>query len=446
MTSALRFFASRLGLLGLWLLASLVVGVLCLGRVFGANLLPVAGLTLSVAEITDDLIEAFVQSFPVLTRMGLDLRAGTLKKDKQYVAHITTLPTASTYVAGSGGYGNGAQSARALLVDVPVTTDQHPTCPIYWEHLALISDDKTKYGELIRLTGYVLAKGLIDNVLAGVTTQNFSKELVVAVADFDYDKLAVITETCNGQKMMPIGRVLLVNSAVATILDSDVRITSKDYSGQQTGGNGIRTFRNVGGFELIQEYPDLPTNNATALTGVTGANSGDLMTKAAHGLLTGDPVTFVSGTSFTGLTAGTKYWAIRASADTFQVASSYANAVAGTAVALGADGTSGVFQKTENLIAFAFDKRAIAILAGIPDQFDSGLMQQLSIPQVMSMTPITNAESGLTMAGVSWQEAGTGKLLFTPTFVWGKGLGRQGTAASTANVITDYAGLRIVSA
>lgn len=403
-------------------------------------------LTLSVSEILDDLVQAFTTEFPILTKMGLDLRPTELKLNKPAIAHITTLPTASTFSAGSGGYGNGAQSARALLTDVSVTPDTHPTCPLYWEHLNNISDSKAKYSEAISLTGYVLVKGVIDSILAGVTTRNFSKELVIAQADFDYDALVAITTQANTQKMMPNGRVLIVSSGIAGVLDADARITSKDYSGQQTGGKGIRTFRNVGGFELIQEYPDMPTNNATALTGVTGANAGDLMTKASHGLVTGDPVTFVSGTSFTGLTAGTKYFAIRASADTFQVATTYANAVAGTAVALGADGTSGVFQLTENLHAFAFDKRAIAVLAGVPDSFDAQLQAQLNIPQTMSFIPYTHAESGMTMAGVSWQEVGTGKLLFTPTFVWGKGLGRQGAAASTANVLTDYAGLRIVSA
>lgn len=449
MTKIFNFLERSVAALLLWSVAGILVSSLLVGRAVtgGLALMPIGvGLTLSVSEILDDLIVSFTTEFPILTKMGLDLRGTTLKLNKAEIAHITTLPTASTFNAGSGGYGYGAQSARALLADVSVTPDQHPTCPLYWEHLNNISDDKSKYAEAIRLTGYVLVKGVIDNILAGVTTRNFSKEVVTAVADFDYDAVAAITTAANTQKMLPIGRVMIVSSAVAEVLDRDSRITSKDYSGQQTGGKGIRSFKNVGGFELIQEYPDMPTNNGTALTGVTGANAGDLMTKVAHGLLTGDPVTFVSGTSFTGLTASTKYFAIKASADTFQVATTYANAVAGTAVVLSADGTSGVFQLTENLIGFAFDKRAICVLAGIPDGFDSELMAQLNIPQVMSMTPTTERDSGMTMAGVSWQEVGTGKLLFTPTFIWGKGLGRQGTAASVANVMTDYAGLRVVSA
>lgn len=449
MTKIFNFLERSVAALLLWSFAGIFIATIIVGRAITGGLaqMPVAlGLTLSVSEILDDLIVSFTTEFPILTKMGLDFRGTTLKLNKAEIAHITTLPTASTFNAGSGGYGYGAQSARALLADVSVTPDQHPTCPLYWEHLNQISDDKNKYAEAIRLTGYVLVKGVIDNILAGVTTRNFSKEVVTAVADFDYDAVAAITTAANTQKMLPIGRVMIVSSAVAEVLDRDSRITSKDYSGQQTGGKGIRSFKNVGGFELIQEYPDMPTNNGTALTGVTGANAGDLMTKVAHGFLTGDPVTFVSGTSFTGLTAGVKYFAIRASADTFQVATTYANAVAGTAVVLSADGTSGVFQLTENLIGFAFDKRAICVLAGIPDGFDSELMAQLNIPQVMGMVPLTEADSGMTMAGVSWQEVGTGKLLFTPTFIWGKGLGRQGTAASVANVMTDYAGLRVVSA
>lgn len=404
-----------------------------------------ARLTLSVSEILDDLIVSFTTEFPILLKMGLDFRGTTLKKDKAEIAHITTLPTASTFNAGSGGYGYGAQSARALLADVSVTPDQHPTCPLYWEHLNQISDDKNKYAEAIRLTGYVLVKGVIDNILAGVTTRNFSKEVVIATADFDYDGVAAITTAANGQKMLPIGRVMIVSSAVAEVLDRDSRITSKDYSGQQTGGKGIRSFRNVGGFELIQEYPDMPTNNGTALTGATIAAATDLVTKAAHGLATGDPIIFSSLTGGVGLAITTRYWAIVASSSTFKVASTYALAVAGTGINVTTDYTDATVTLSENLTAFAFDKRAICVLAGIPDGFDSELMGQLNIPQVMAMTPTTESESGMTMAGVSWQEVGTGKLLFTPTFIWGKGLGRQGTAASVANVMTDYAGLRIVS-
>lgn len=72
---------------------------------------------------------------------------------------------------------------------------------------------------------------------------------------------------------------------------------------------------------------------------VTGANAGDLFTAVAHGLLTGDRVTLKVTTGLTGLTDLTDYYVIKASADTFTLATSYANAIANTPVTFSADGT-----------------------------------------------------------------------------------------------------------
>ena len=405
---------------------------------------PVAlGLTLTSPQVLMDIIGTFRKRFPALNRMGTDFRGAPLKLNQQYIAHIPGLPTTSTYDTTTG-YANGANSARGLLTDVPVTVDQHPTCPLKWLHLDQIKDVKNRYEEVIGNAGYSLAKGMIDNICAGFNTRNFSREVVSTVANFDYDVLQEITGSLNGVGAAPSGRVLIVNTPVANVLATDARMISKDYAGQLLNGEGYRIWENVGGFALIMEYPDLPSNNATALTGVTGANSGDVMTSAGHGLQTGDPVTFISGTSFTGLTAGTRYFAIKLTDDTFQVATTYANAIAGTEVVLGADGTSGVFQLQENLVAFAFDKRAIALLAGVPEGMPSGLAASLGIPQTMLFESITEPESGLTMAAAKWQNGGTGDFFFCPTFVWGKGLGKQGFAAS-AGTLTDYAGLRISS-
>lgn len=76
-------------------------------------------------------------------------------------------------------------------------------------------------------------------------------------------------------------------------------------------------------------------------TSVTCANTGDLFTKTSHTLHTGDLVT-ASGFS-AGFTAG-NYYAIAppSTPNTFQLASTLANAIAGTAVAVTADGTGGV--------------------------------------------------------------------------------------------------------
>lgn len=59
-----------------------------------------------------------------------------------------------------------------------------------------------------------------------------------------------------------------------------------------------------------------------------------------HGLITGDPVVYTSTGAITGLTSGTTYYAIRVDADTVALASSVANAQAGTKIDITAVGTA----------------------------------------------------------------------------------------------------------
>lgn len=68
----------------------------------------------------------------------------------------------------------------------------------------------------------------------------------------------------------------------------------------------------------------------------------DTLTASAHGLTTGHgPVTVANGGGAlpTGLAAATSYWVIRLTANTFKLATSFANAMAGTAIDITTDGT-----------------------------------------------------------------------------------------------------------
>lgn len=99
------------------------------------------------------------------------------------------------------------------------------------------------------------------------------------------------------------------------------------------------------------------------LTGVSGEADDETFTKAAHGLRLAQEVVYVSGTGFTGLVAGTHYFVVPVAADTFRLATSEANALAGTTVALSADGSSGIFQS----VLFVGDDD------GEKDEFGEGL-------------------------------------------------------------------------
>lgn len=75
---------------------------------------------------------------------------------------------------------------------------------------------------------------------------------------------------------------------------------------------------------------------------VTGASATSKLTKATHGLLTGDGPLFlanVGGALPAGLLADTPYWVIKSDANTFYVATSLALALTGTHVTITVDGT-----------------------------------------------------------------------------------------------------------
>lgn len=79
---------------------------------------------------------------------------------------------------------------------------------------------------------------------------------------------------------------------------------------------------------------------ADALTGISAVASTNILTKAGHGLVTGQVLQgFTFGSGFGGLTSGSDYAVIKLTADTFKLATSRANAEAGTAIDITTDGT-----------------------------------------------------------------------------------------------------------
>jgi hypothetical protein len=398
--------------------------------------------TLTSAEILMNVIQGFKAWFPALNRMGTDFQANSLKLNQDYTAHIAGVPTVYDV---SSTYAVTGNNARDLLTDVPITVNRHKAVRLKWQHLNAIKDQKNKYDEVIANASYALAKAVVDDIVSGVTPDNATQFSIFAAADSDVDMLNDVTNDMNLVSANPNGRVMIVNTPVAGVLSADQRMIGLEYQGQIQGASGQRMWTNKHGYSLIQEFPSLTSANGTALTAVTGEADDDLLTKADHGLVTGQPVLVAFASGFTGLTTGTTYYAIRVSSSTFKVATSYANAVAGTAINITADGTDMTVTPTQSLTAFAFEARGVALLAGIPDDFNQDFLNQLGIPRVMGFEAVTDPETGLTMAAVSWQDAGTGDLNWAPTLVWGKRIGRHG-ASKLPGAECDYAVHRVVSA
>ena len=80
-----------------------------------------------------------------------------------------------------------------------------------------------------------------------------------------------------------------------------------------------------------------------SITGATAVASSVTITAASHGFVVGDMVQFVSGTGFTGLTAGTNYFVTATATGTFEVSATKG----GTAITITAEGSAGVFAPVE---------------------------------------------------------------------------------------------------
>lgn len=397
--------------------------------------------TLSATLILRETLAAYRTLFPFMGRFGTAFDDKPLRLNDTVIAHIRALPTAAAY-DGTTGYQVSGNSARSLLIDIPITVDSHQHVPLKFEHLNLIKDQKDVWQGAIGDAAYVLGKTMVDTVLAKAKGSNISYSATYTAANSDLDAISEITTTMNTNGASPTGRIGLVSPAVASSLELDTRVASRDYYGALTGGAGLRVFRNVGGFEAIYEYPNLPTNNAA--TGTFTAATTDICTKASHGFQTGDRVRVSSSTTLpAGLAAATTYYVIYLSSSTFKLASTDALATAGTAVDISDTGTgTHSIVGYENVIGLFTTAESIAIRAGIPSQ-TAELAAQLGIPQVMLMEAMKDPTSGFALALMKWQQAGTGDLWVSPTAVWGSAIGRQ---AGAAGALTDKGALLLRSA
>lgn len=202
-------------------------------------------------------LAAFMTRVPALSMISLDTTADEMVLDQQAIAHIRALPTIATYDS-STGYFNGANDQAGLLTDVPVTMDQHKHVTLSLNYLATLGDQKVDIE--LGNAAYVLGKAIVDSVLAkAATAANTTYTVTETIANTDLDTLRSVRTLMNTNKADPLTRYGLVSSAFAAKLDTDPMIASKDYTGQQGGGEGLLSFRNIGGFREIMEYPDLPT-------------------------------------------------------------------------------------------------------------------------------------------------------------------------------------------
>ena len=154
------------------------------------------------------------------------------------------------------------------------------------------------------------------------------------------------------------------------------------------------------------------TDHTIATTDVDTTN--DTVTITSHGYVTGQKLTYddAGGTTLGGLADDTEYWVIREDANTIKLASSYANAIAGTAITLTGTGNASqtlTHSNDEFTMAinggaattldiaddtyYTLDQLATAIQTAIDD---SPFAQTGSFPITVSVTTDSNGDQGIT--------------------------------------------------
>jgi hypothetical protein len=216
--------------------------------------------------------------------------------------------------------------------------------------------------------GLVAATGTMTNVRKPLTFTAFT-----FTADSATDKIAKTNHkletgdgpftVSNSGGALPGGLAAATNYWVIKFDDDNIKVASSldnaylgtaiditsNGTGTQTATAGASCERGLDGM-FIMEFTQTETNfDGSELLAVcedgqkvfTADNTTETMTSTAHELRTGSAFTVsnVGGALPTGLAASTTYYAIRTGANTIKPASSFANALAGTAINFTTDGT-----------------------------------------------------------------------------------------------------------
>jgi hypothetical protein len=208
-------------------------------------------ITLTTAEIVADFFEAFRKLIPAINYFSTDFSNAEAKFNQQIIAHVGALPVAVTHTT----YFGSPVSARTLLSDVPITMDTWKDVVLKFQAADLVADRSTKYTKTVNSAAYVLAKALIDSVLAKVVAANLSHTVICTQATATAAKLRTFVAQLNLQGAGPMFYGL-VKSGFMTGLLSDTNIISGFYWGERQEGTPIMQLKSIQGFQAISEYPD----------------------------------------------------------------------------------------------------------------------------------------------------------------------------------------------
>ena len=393
-------------------------------------------LTLYEDELLATVLDKFKVQFPMLSSFTSSFSNGGVVLNQTVTARIRKAATVRDY-DGTTGYAANAAATSTLLEDVPVTMNRHKHVPVVIDHIDQAGSTLNLMNEAAAEIAFDLGKEAVDYILTLCRGSNFSQSSEYTEANADLDATENIRGDLNAIGARQTGRFGIVNTAVALSLGTDSRVASGDYHGILNGSNAFRGFSNVSGFENIWEYPSLPDNNLASVT-FTAVAATDLITTASdHGLAIGDRVQVSSTTTLpAGLSAATDYFVLTVPSSTTMTVSA---SDGGSAVDITDTGT-GTHSMVgwENLTGFFGTRESIILVADIPRSLAN---PDPALANVVDIDTMTDPDTGLTLAMLTWASVGLMDVYKTVTWIYGAKAGRQ---AGAAGVMTDYAGHRLV--
>jgi len=391
-------------------------------------------VTLTPVILLQRTMRALFVKVPALNFFASEFTTERLKKDQQVIGKIRLRPTTAQYDAEQGGYKNGSQKARDLLIDVPFVMDQHLHITVSLNHLNSIADSMVKIEEHIQDSASVLGSSVLRYCLGKVSSAAFSNGSTYTTGNSNKDALNAIRKSLNSRGVAD-DRFGIINSDVAETLSGDARITNRyDNSSQNVDGQARVEFMNLAGFKRIIEDPALGTGNGTDIT-VSSISTADLITSsAAHGLVVNDRVKFSAlDGGGAGLSTSSYYYVHSVpSTTTFKVSATRG----GDPVDVTTAYTSATLAKTDNITGFFGSREAVAIKTGIPSD-SLELAASIGIPVPARSEVVTDPDSGLSMIAYYWFENGTMDAYVTLAVLYGA---TAGQLCDTAKYVMEPSG------
>lgn len=413
------------------------LSLLCVGS---AILLPwqatslVCEVTLTPTILLQRTMRALFVKCPALQFFAHEFTTERLKFDQDVIGKIRTRPVTSTYDANNGGYKNGSQSTRDLLIDVNFKMDQHLHVTYDLAHLDALRDSIIDLEGVFVDSASVLGASVGRYMLGKISSASFSNGSTFTTGNSNKDALIAMRSAMN-LRGVPDERFGLVNSLVMDALDGDARITNRyDNNSQSTDGEAYRRLRNLAGFREVLEDPALGNGNSTPINCTAEADDDTVTTSDPHGYVVNDRVNFPALTGGTGLTASTGYYYVKEvpSPTTFKVSATRGGAVLNITV----DATAGTVRRADNISGFFGTREAIAIKTGLPtDSLDAA--KAFNIPVPVSAEVVTDPDTGLSMIAYKWFEVGTMKAYVTLAVIFGA---TAGALADTTHKVMEPSG------